>query len=149
MRTIGEYIGAIVPRDSESNVPVEYCVIFALIAIFIGLRGFAGSGNHPAFSAVAVTIPGLPLRPVSSAGAQIDTSSGSDVSVVGNPAMADSGLARIATPPPGLGAHSTQVNGQCCLFACFDRKTPYGSGKPIIIRAREEAGSGRRSGNQK
>lgn len=102
MRTIGEYIGAIAALDSESNVPVEYCVLFALIAIFIGIRGFVGYGNHPAFSAAAVTIPARPLRPVSSTGAQIDTSSGSDLSVVGNPAMADSGLARIATPTPDL-----------------------------------------------
>lgn len=102
MRTIGEYIGAIVPRDSESNVPIEYCVFFALIALFIGIRGFAWSCNHPAFSAAAVTIPARPLRPESSTRTQIDTSSGSDVSVIGIPAMADSGLAPIANPLPDL-----------------------------------------------
>ena len=65
MRTIGEYIRAIVPRDSESNVPAEYCVFFALIALFIGIRGFAELLQSPAFSAIAVTIPARPLRPVS------------------------------------------------------------------------------------
>ena len=99
MRTIGEYIRAVAPRDSESNVPIEYCVFFALIVLFIGIRGFARSCNHPSFSAVAVAIPAGPLRPVSSTGDQIDSGSGSEATVVGNP-VSDSGHARIATPPP-------------------------------------------------
>jgi hypothetical protein len=104
MRTIGEYIGAIMPRDSESNVPVEYCVFFALIALFIGIRGFAGPCNHPAFSAAAVTIPARPLRPESSTGTQIDTGSGSDAAVASNPVCttADSGLPGTAIMTPDL-----------------------------------------------
>jgi hypothetical protein len=104
MRTIGEYIGAIVPRDSESNVPVEYCVFFALIVLFIGIRGFAESCNHRAFPAIAVTIPARTLRPVPAEVAQIDTRSGSDAAVASNPVstMADSGLARAATTTPDL-----------------------------------------------
>lgn len=104
MRTIGEYIGAIVPRDSESNVPVEYCVFFALIALFIGIRGVAGPGNQPAFSATAVTIPARTLRPESSTGTRIDTSSGSDASMLGDPvsAVPDPSLASIAMTTPDL-----------------------------------------------
>jgi len=104
MRTIGEYIGAIVPRDSESNVPVEYCVFFALIVLFIGIRGFAESCNHRAFPAIAVTIPARTLRPVPAKVAQIDTRSGSDAAVASNPVSttADSGLARAATTTPDL-----------------------------------------------
>jgi hypothetical protein len=61
MRAIGETIRAIVPRDNKSGVPVEYCVIFALIALFIGIKGFALACNHRPFSAVAVTLPARPL----------------------------------------------------------------------------------------
>ena len=104
MRKIGECIRAIVPRDCESNVPVEYCVLFALIALFISMRGFAESCNLRAFSTIAVTIPASPLRPVSAKVAQIDTRSGSDAAVESNPVstMADSGLDRAATTTPDL-----------------------------------------------
>jgi hypothetical protein len=104
MRTIGEYIVAIVPRDRESNVPVEYCVFFALIALFIGIRGFVGPRNQPAFSAAAVSIPARPLRPVSSTGAPIETSSASAAAVASSPVCtkADSSLPSSATITPDL-----------------------------------------------
>ena len=104
MRAIGECIRAIVPRDRKSGVPVEYCVFFALIALFIGIRGFAESCNYRAFSTVAVTIPARPFRPLSAKAAQIDTPSGSDAAVASNrvSTMADSGLASTATTTPDL-----------------------------------------------
>ena len=124
MRTIGEYIRAIVPHDCESNVPAEYCVFFALIALFIGMRGFAESYNHLAFSTISVTIPARPLRPVSAKVAQINTRSGSDVAVASNPVstMADSGLARAATTTPDLVPTALRLKGNVVYLHASTRK---------------------------
>jgi hypothetical protein len=124
MRTIGEYIRAIVPRDCKSNVPAEYCVFFALIALFIGMRGFAESCNHRAFSMIAVTIPARPLRPVSGNVAQIDTRSGSDVEVASNPVstIADSGLTRAATTTPDLVPTALRLMGNVVYLHPSTRK---------------------------
>ena len=124
MRTIGEYIRAIVPHDCESNVPAEYCVFFALIALFIGMRGFAESYNHLAFSTISVTISARPLRPVSAKVAQINTRSGSDVAVASNPVstMADSGLARAATTTPDLVPTALRLKGNVVYLHASTRK---------------------------
>jgi hypothetical protein len=154
MKTIGECIRAIVPRDSKSNVPVEYCVIFALIALFIGIRGFAESCNHRAFSTIAVTIPARPLRPVSAKAAQIDTRSGSDAAVASNPvsAMADSGLASTAMTTPDLVPTTLRMMGNVVylhastgrLFMEVGNLSPSGLGMKLdpgaITATKSEAG---------
>ncbi len=58
MRTIRASIRticAIVPRDNSSNVPAEYCIVFALIGLFIGAWSFAVCFHELAFSAGAVS----------------------------------------------------------------------------------------------
>ena len=50
MRTIGESIRAIVPRDNQSNVPVEYCVIFALSPFSSAFRDLPGLLSSCLFS---------------------------------------------------------------------------------------------------
>ncbi|MGA9206540.1 MAG: hypothetical protein WB347_01990, partial [Terriglobales bacterium] len=69
-----------------------------------GAYRFAEPCNHPAYSAAAVTIPARPLRPESSTGTQIETSSGIDAAVASNPVCttADSGLPGTATISPDL-----------------------------------------------
>jgi hypothetical protein len=100
MRKIGESIRAILPRDKKSGVPVEYCVFFALIALFIGIRVFALSCNR-AFSVVAVTIPARPIvtQQNGNFGKIIDEKHNR----VGELALkADSGLASTAMTTPDL-----------------------------------------------
>jgi hypothetical protein len=46
---------AILPRDNKSNVPAEYCVVFALIGLFAGVWGLALCCHHRVFSAGAVS----------------------------------------------------------------------------------------------
>jgi hypothetical protein len=58
MRTIRasiRAIAAIVPRDNKSGVPAEYCVVFALIGLFIGAWVLAVCCHGQAFSAGAVS----------------------------------------------------------------------------------------------
>lgn len=58
MRTTGASVWAAVVkmfRDQESNAHVEYGIIFALIALFVGVWGYAVTRNgHAAFSAAVV-----------------------------------------------------------------------------------------------
>jgi len=101
MRTIGESIRAIVRLDNKSDVPVEYCVFFALIALFVGIRGFAWSGNHRAFSAVAVTVSARP--PVAQLEWDFEKSIDERQYRVGERAsLVDSGLGSTAITTPDL-----------------------------------------------
>lgn len=104
MRRFGEYVRAMIPRDSVSNVPVEYCALFAVVAILLCLRGFAAFSDPAASSAVAGTIQASTLRPISDVATRTDTH---DLGDAGGPdssgvTVDDTGRARAAAILPDL-----------------------------------------------
>lgn len=123
MLRVGEYFRSRVSMDCESNVPVDYCVIFPFIALFICMAGLTGFCTHHALSTIAVAGPVRPLRPASVDVAHIDTRIDSDAAAVTSNLVAttaDTGPVSDATRLPNLVATTLSSKGKVVYF---DRST--------------------------